>query len=63
MILVVLFDEYGDPHEINLPSNDDKDVELQGHMLSQYESCVANIATRFLDMKIDLNQYPLGKQC
>lgn len=56
-----MFDEYGNTIEIKLPSSDDKDVDLDGHMLSQYESAIANIATRFLDMKLDINQNLLGK--
>lgn len=59
--MVVMFDEYGNTIEIKLPSSDDKDVDLDGHMLSQYESAIANIATRFLDMKLDTNQNLLGK--
>lgn len=50
-----MFDEYGNTIEIKLPSSDDKVVDLHGHMLSQYESAIANIATRFLDMKLDTN--------
>mgnify|MGYP001465822003 CR=1 FL=1 len=56
-----MFDEYGNTFEISLPTNDDKDVELHGYMLSQYESAIANIATRFLDMEININKHSLGK--
>ena len=58
-----MFDDQGNTYEINLPTDDDQDVDLHGHMLSQYESAIANIATRFLDMKLDLNQHLVGKQC
>ena len=57
-----MFDDLGNLYEISLPATHG-DIELDGYMLSEYESAIANIATRFLDMKADPNNHPTGKQC
>lgn len=59
---IILFDEYGQ-YEINLPTDDASDVELDGHAMREYESAVAGIATQFLDMTTDPDHYQKGKQC
>jgi|TARA_R100001530_G_scaffold99112_1_gene68902 hypothetical protein len=50
-------------YEINLQADDDDRIDLDGFMLYQYESALGGVANRFLNIKADPNQYPVGHQC
>ena len=60
MIKIILFDEYGE-YEINLPTDDASDVELDDVSMLDYEKAICMIATRFLDIQ-SVNQ-TLGTLC
>ena len=62
MIKIVLFDEFGQ-YEISLPTNDASEIELEGHAMHEYESALAGIATKYLDIQSDPNEYSIGIQC
>ena len=46
MIKIILFDEYGE-YEINLPTDDASEVELDDVSMLDYEKAICMIATRF----------------
>lgn len=50
-------------YEINLPTDDSSEVELDDSSMLDYEKAIAMIATRFLDIQCNPNYHPIGKQC
>lgn len=63
LVIVGMFDEFGNNIEVKLPTDDAREIILEGQLMSDFEKSIAEIAVSTIDLRMNEKHVPIGARC